>query len=184
MSYVALLSNCENELQIMTNVVKRHAKKGQVTIHPDKSNIVLLNGHKSISKKPFTHELNGKFVSLSTNTVHFGVLRSETNENCINIEDRLKLGRRTLYALIDTGVHGSNGLNPKVSYKIYQCYAVPRLLFGLEALPITNTQQQVLSKFHIQNLKRFQSLPTRTAKFAVYLLLGALPIEADASAPE
>ena len=176
---VALLSTCENELQIMTNVVKRHAKKDQVTIHPDKSNIVLLNGHKSISKKTFTHELNGKSVSLSTNTMHLGILRSETNENCINIEDRLKLGRCTLYALINTGVHGSNGLNPKVSYKIYQCYVLPRLLFGLEALPITNTQLQILSKFHIQNLKRFQSLPTRTATCAVYLLLGALPIEAE-----
>ena len=130
---VALLSNCESELQIMTNVVNRHAKKDQVTIHPDKSNIVLLNGHKSISKKTFTHELNGKSVSLSTNTMHLGILRSETNENCINIEDRLNLGRRTLYALFNTGVHGSNGLNPKEPYKIYQCYILPRLLFGLEA---------------------------------------------------
>ena len=34
----------------MTNIVKRHAKKDQVTIHPNKSDIVLLNGHKSISK--------------------------------------------------------------------------------------------------------------------------------------
>ena len=33
---VALLSKCENELQLMMNVVKRHAKKDQVTINPDK----------------------------------------------------------------------------------------------------------------------------------------------------
>ena len=61
----------------MTNAAKRHAKKEQVTVHPDKSNIVLLNGHKSISKKTFTRELNGKSVSLSTNTMHLGILRSE-----------------------------------------------------------------------------------------------------------
>ena len=42
---LALLSKCENELQVMTNVVKRHAKKDHVTIHPDKSNVVLLNQH-------------------------------------------------------------------------------------------------------------------------------------------
>ena len=117
---LALLSKYEGELQIMTNVVKRHAKKDHVTIHPDKSNIVLMNGHKSISKKTFTLDLNGKPVSLSSSTAHLGLLRSETNENTINIEDRLKLGRRTLYALINTGVHGSNGLNPAVSFKIYQ----------------------------------------------------------------
>ena len=40
---IALLSECENELQIMTIVVKRHAKQDRVTIHPDKFNAVLLN---------------------------------------------------------------------------------------------------------------------------------------------
>ena len=118
-------------------------------------------------------------MPLSQNTTHLGILRSETNENVINIEDRLKLARRTLYALINTGVHGSNGLNPSVSFKIYQCYVLPRLLFGLEALPITNSQLAMLSKFHVETLKRFQSLPLRTATCAVYLLIGALPIEAE-----
>ena len=47
---LALISDCENELKVMSNVVKRHAKKDHVTIHPDKSNVVLLNQHKSVSK--------------------------------------------------------------------------------------------------------------------------------------
>ena len=37
--------------------MKRHAKKDQVTIYPNKSYIVLLNGHKSISKKTFTYDM-------------------------------------------------------------------------------------------------------------------------------
>ena len=90
-----------------------------------------------------------------------------------------KLARRIQYALINTGVHGSNELNPRISYKIYQCYAIPRLLFGLEVLPLTKSQINLLSKFHLDNLKRFQSLPTRVATCAVYLLLGALPLEAE-----
>ena len=57
---LALLSKCENELQVMTNVVKRHAKKDHATIHPDKSNVDLLNQHKSVSKKSFSLELDGK----------------------------------------------------------------------------------------------------------------------------
>ena len=85
----------------------------------------------------------------------------------------------TLYALINTGVHGSNGLNPRVSYKIYQCYVIQRLLYGLEVLPLTQTEINILSKFHLDNLKRFQSLPIRVATCAVYLLLGALPLEAE-----
>ena len=56
---------------------------------------------------------------------------------------------------------------------------LPRLLFGLEGLPITKSQLDQLTKFHVDNLKRFQSLPTRTATCAVFLLLGALPVEAE-----
>ena len=58
-------------------------------------------------------------------------------------------------------------------------YVIPRLLFGLEVLPINQTQLNLLSKFHVNTLKRFQALPTRTTTCAVHLLLGALPIEAE-----
>ena len=81
-----------------------------MTIHPDKSNLVLFNGHKSISKMKYSLDLNGRAVQLYT----------------ISIEERLKLGRRALYALINTSGYCSNGLNPPVLYKINQCYVVPR----------------------------------------------------------
>ena len=176
---LAFLSNCENELQVMMNVAKRNAMKDHVTIHPDKSNVVLLNSHNSVSKKNFSLDMGDKTVQFSSSTTHLGLLRSEVNENIINIEERISLARRTLYALINTGVHGSNGLNPRISYKIYQCYVIPRLLYGLEVLPLTQSQINILSKFHLDNLKRFQSLPTRVATCAVYLLLGVLPLEAE-----
>ena len=42
------------------------------------------------------------------------LLRSETKENTMNVDERLSLARRTLYSLINTGLHGSNGLNPQI----------------------------------------------------------------------
>ena len=42
------------------------------------------------------------------------LLRSETNENMINVDERLSLARRTLYSLTNTGLHGSNRLNPQI----------------------------------------------------------------------
>ena len=163
----------------MMNVATRNAKKDHVTIHPDKSNVVLLNPHKTVIKKSFSLDMGDKTVQFSPSTTHLGLLRSEVNDNVINIEERLSLARRTQYALINTGVHGSNGLNPRISYNIYQCYVMPRLLYGLEVLPLTQSQINLLSKFHLDNLKRFQSLPTRVATCAVYLLPGALPLEAE-----
>ena len=47
------------------------------------------------------------------------------------------------------------------------------------SVTIDKTQISILSKFHIGNIRRFQSLPIKTATSAVYLLLGALPLEAE-----
>ena len=84
-----------------------------------------------------------------------------------------------MYSLVKTGVHGCNGLNAKISYKFYLVYVVPRLLYGLEVLLLNKDQLEELEKFHIENLKNIQSLPTRTANSIVYLLLGALPLKAE-----
>ena len=62
---LAMLSDCENERQLMANVIKRHSKQDRVTIPPDKSNAVLLHQNKSIDKKFFSLELDIKSIPLS-----------------------------------------------------------------------------------------------------------------------
>jgi hypothetical protein len=84
-----------------------------------------------------------------------------------------------MYTLKNTGLHGSNKINPSASIKMYEAYIIPKLLYGVEILPLNATQIALLSKFHIANLRRLQSLPTRTAIEIVYLLVGAMPIEAE-----
>ena len=84
-----------------------------------------------------------------------------------------------MYSLMNTGVHGTNGLNPQTSYRIYQSYVMPRLLYGLEILPLNQKQQDILSRSHTKTFRNFQALPTRTATSTVFLLLGALPIDAE-----
>ena len=91
----AFLSNCENELQIMMNVATRNAKKDHVTIHPDKSNVVLINPHKTVTNKSFSLDMGDKTLQFSSSTTHPGLPRSEVDENVINIEERLSLARRT-----------------------------------------------------------------------------------------
>ena len=94
-------------------------------------------------------KLGSTCVNVKSETVHLGHIRSEELENNININDRISLARRTLYALIKAGVHGSNDLNPKVSYRIYQVYVIPRLLFNLETLHLNKTQLKQLQRFNV-----------------------------------
>lgn len=176
---ICLLSEDRDELQCMLEVAVRHARQDRVTIHPTKTNAVVINKTKQYKKQDLKWTLGETNVTPSKKNTHLGILRAETKENEINIENRLSLARRTMYSLINTGFHGSNGLNPTVSLKIYQCYVLPRLLYGLEVLPLTLTQTSLLTRFHVNIYRRIQSLPERTATGIVYLLLGALPIEAE-----
>ena len=105
-------------------------------------------------------------------------LRAEIKVNDVNMEARISIARRMLYSMMNTGLHGTNGLYPQTSYKIYQSYVISRLLYGMEILSLNQKQMEILSLFHKKNLRNFQSIPARTAIGAVYLILGALTIEA------
>ena len=89
------------------------------------------------------------------------------------------MARKTSYFLMNTGLHGANGLSPETSYVIYRAYELPCLLYGLDVLSLAQGQVDQLSRYHIQTLLNIQSLPQRTACAAVFMLLGALPLEAE-----
>ena len=97
----------------------------------------------------------------------------------VNLADIISLARRTGYSLMKSDVHGSNGLNPKVSYSIYKTYEMPRMLYSLEILNLRKSDLKQLSDFHIVLLRRIQCLPSSTALSAVYFLVSALPLETE-----
>ena len=55
---------------------------------------------------------------------------------------------------------------------------MPRMLYGLKILDLRKKDIKQVSDFHIDLLRRTQALPSRTAISVVYLLVGALPMEA------
>ena len=113
--------------------------------------------------------------------LHLGLTRAGRKESELNVQNRISLARRTSYSLINTGLHGTNSLNPQTSYVIYiyKTYVTPRLLYGLEILRLNKTHLQQLERYHLNTLRQIWSLPKRTASSAVYMLHGALPIEAE-----
>ena len=174
---VALLASSVEELQLMLQEALRFARKKRYKIHPTKTCIVLLsNKNPDMDCKWFLGE---NTIHLSDDALHLGVKRAGEKESSINVKERISLARRTSYSLMNTGLHGSTGLNPMTSYIIYKAYVLPRLLYGLETLTLTKGQVEQLSKYHIQTLRNIQSLPQRTSTSAVLLLLGALPLEAE-----
>ena len=94
----------------------------------------------------------------------------------ININERIKSARRTKYSLMNSGYHGTNGLSPMTSFQIYKTYVLPRLLYGLEILPLNKTHIATLEKFHKNSLRMInlyqkeQQLRQYTCFSAHYLL--------------
>jgi len=178
---IVLLSLNNSEIQEMLDMVYDYAGDHRFQIHPVKSNAIIKTVGKidSVAENQNELKLGDNTLHFKSETSHLGLTRSSSDENRINIEERIALARRTLYSLIKTGVHGTNGLNPRTSCKIYQVYVIPRLLYGLETLNLQNKDMATLCSFHLSTLKRLQSLPIRTANSAVYLLLGILPISAE-----
>ena len=125
----------------------------------------------------------GNKLYLSDSTTHLCLVRTDKNDCGINVADRISLARRTGYSLMKSSFHGSNSVNPKVSCRMYQTYVMPCMLhvymYSLEILDPSKIDLKQLSDFHTELIRRIQSLPSRTALSAVYLLVGALPLEAE-----
>ena len=177
---IVLLSLNREEMQEMLNIVDNYSKDHRFNIHPQKSNVIIKTGNKRKDPEDSdAFKMGNNDLNCTDRTTHLGLTRSTKDETRINVDDRINLARRTLYSLLKTGVHGSNGLNPKTSYRIYQAYVLPRLLYGLETLHVNSKEMSLLSSFHLDTLRKLQSLPKRTACASVYLLLGALPLIAE-----
>ena len=44
-----------------------------------------------------------------------------------------------MYSLMGAGLHGINGINPLIAWKLWRTFVVPRMLYGIETLEITTT---------------------------------------------
>lgn len=179
---ILLMANSDEDLQVMLNVVNNYSREHQYTIHPTKSAIVKKNTNSYNGKRDIlrTFEIGKKEMAVIDEVTHLRTIRSTKKEGTLNIEEhRITTARRTSYALMKNGVHGTNGLNPRTSYKIYQIYVLPRLLYNMEVVSLTKTQLKELEYFHLNFLRNIQSLPQRTATAAIYALLGAMPIEPE-----
>lgn len=109
------------------------------------------------------------------NIKHLGLARQKYNRP--NIESRTSTARATMYPLMGAGLHGINGINPLISYKLWKTYVIPRMLYGIQILNITKTDIQKLENLKKKTLKQLLSLLQRTADAVIYILLSVKSIQ-------
>ena len=81
---------------------------------------------------------NGKQVPIKESAKHIGLYLTE---DPIKGEIAISKSRKTIYALMGTGVHAKNGINPIISRRIWERYSLPRSTFGMDIQIVSDTDQ-------------------------------------------
>ncbi|KAK3105639.1 hypothetical protein FSP39_002449 [Pinctada imbricata] len=172
---IALLSKALREAQILTNIVELTANGERFTINPTKSEILVFKTNSKSSQEVVVKYGNNQIKQV-TSLKHLGIERNETNTP--NITQRIETARKTLYALLGSGLHGKNGISPAITIGMWNTFVIPRMLHGIEFLNVRRKDLDQLEMYQRKILKQLQTLPERTASAAVLALVGAKPIEA------
>ncbi|CAG2257429.1 unnamed protein product [Mytilus edulis] len=141
---IAVLAENQHEVQALLDIVENCTKRGLVTINPNKSDLVLITK----CHCNFSVYLGKDEITQKSETKHLGLIRNSKNK--LNTEDRLKLARKILYALLGPGLHARKGMSPIVAYKNME--------------NICHTTSIIWNR-------------NRTANIATYSLLGVEPVE-------
>ena len=176
---VVLAAHDSLQLQEMINEIAIYSARERYILHPQKSMVLPLD-QKAISywEQYSPWSINDVPIKVADQIKHLGVERKSASCNKVTINNRIQVGRRAAYALMGAGLHGLNGLNPKIAWKLIDTFVEPRYLYGLEVLRLTDSDKKLLTDYQKRTLKQVQHLPNRVADAAVYLLLGALPASA------
>ena len=144
-------------------------------IQPEKSVILLpVNSNfRNCQTGDIAINIGSKPMPIVSESMPMGILRSANSQESA-IQENIKKARRTIHSLMGAGLHGENGLDPDTSIHLLQTYVVPVLVYGLEVV----LHLDKLERLHKRFLKQILSLPQTVADQAVYILSGAIPLEA------
>ena len=169
---LAIAANSAHDLQHGVSIAELDSRRQRYCFNVDKTKIVSLN-----TKETPSCLLNNAPVNNSICETHLGIFRNTRNSNKNTIDARIISARRAMYNIMGSGLHGLNGVSPEVAMVQYDTYVIPTLLYGLEALHLSDKDLEELSKFHRKNIRCIQHLPKSTAIPALHLLSGSPPVE-------
>ena len=167
---ILVLANSESELQGIMDIIYHHTQRDLVKINPQKSDLVCYN-----NKQERAVDIGEFKICRSEKATHLGITRNE--KNTIDIDEKIKTGRATIYGILGAGFHMRKGFSPLVSHNFWKVYAIPKMTYGLEVMPIRKKDMEQLESMQKKILRQLQGLPNQTANTAVYSLIGAVPIQ-------
>lgn len=174
---VLLIAQTNPNMQGLLNISWVYSKENGYGLHPVKSTVAQLCKGKSanVEEKLF---LGDAELQLTNQFCHLG-LQWKSDTASPDLSQKIDMASRAAYSLMGSGLHGTDGCDPKTSLHLLNTYVTPVLLFGLEAVILRRKDITNLDTYYKKMLRCIQGLPDTTATEALYLLSGVLPIEAQ-----
>ena len=95
-------------------------------------------------------QMAGDQISKDNDTTHLGIYRDV--HDIPNVEEKIRLGRKTAYSLMGAGFQRGIGLKVCFNGFIWSTYVVPRLTYGLEVFIVRKKDTELLEKFQRKSL--------------------------------
>ena len=169
---IVILGRNEHEIQALLDIVHNLTKTDFNSNYPSKPDLIpLTKSHTQIDVS-----LGENRITQKDQTKHLGLIRKPTSK--VNIEERLKTARKTIYALLVPDLHALKGTTTLVAVKLWKTNALPRSFYGIETLKFSKSYIQKLERLQLKICRQIQWLPDRTANAATYALLGIETVEA------
>jgi len=170
---VALLSDSITGLQTQLNILYNVAKRLDLIVNLDKSNIVVFRNGGFLS-----HNEKWIFGSNQLTVVnmykYLGIIfttRLSFQQTFLDLSERASKGVSALIRMLwSIGEH-----SPKFFFKLFDSQIQPILTYGSEVWGLT-VNQTVIERVHLSAMKRFLCVTQKTPKHVIYGELGRYPL--------
>ena len=174
-----LLSSSPIDLQAMINIAAADASWERYKFSSTKTKAFVSKARaRSDQHIENCWSLGGTQLETTTEETHLGIVRTSDTKTTETVRNNITKSRRALYALLSSGMHGLNGVHPKVSLKLWNSYILPRLTYGLQQMVCSKKDLELIERFQRSTFRRLQHLPERTSNSVTLLILGELPVQA------
>ena len=172
------LSNTSGDLQTLCNIAHDYSTMEKYKLQPTKSVVLPVNTKKSkLKESSYSWKIGESDMPIVDRATHVGLVRASKPTADAAIEENIRKGRRTLYSLMSSGLHGENGLDVETSVHLLKVYVIPVLLYGLEIYLPSEVTLRPMELMFKKTLKHILSLPITVADPVPYILTGLIPLE-------
>ena len=173
---MALMSVYKIGLNAMLKTAYEYSRKWRFDFSVTKS-VAMVWGVDTLPNVPLV--LGQSHLAIVKSSRHLGVkLCTDRGTSKQVLTDHIAASRKTVFAVRGIGSHRVP-INPAILTKIYRSVTLPKMLYGIEVIPVNNSMLQEFELAHRQNAKLIQGLPMSAPNPTPLATLGWSSIQSE-----